>query len=138
MSVDNSQSQEVDLDRTDRLPVLDGALFDDDVEDDAVRMDYAPVVPSLKTEFPRPSGVDLPSLAESVRSVEERIARQSAEYDTLNRSYEKARDGEAAAIARSHELAADLAAVRQSLEAEHARTREFGKALADKNAAADA
>ena len=65
MSIDNSQSQEVDLDRTDRLPVLDGVVFDDDVEDDAVRMDYAPVAPSVKSDFPRPSGVDLPSLAES-------------------------------------------------------------------------
>ena len=81
MAVDNSQSQDVDLDRTDRLPILQGVEFEDDVEDDAVQMDYSPVVPSVKPEFPRASGVDLPSLAESVRSVEERIARQNAEFE---------------------------------------------------------
>ena len=41
-------------------------------------------------DFVRPLGVDLPSLAESVRSVEERIARQNAEYEALTRSYERA------------------------------------------------
>jgi|SRR5450631_362782 len=138
MSVDNSQSQEVDLDRTDRLPVLDGALFDDDVEDDAVRMDYAPVVPSVKSEFPRPSGVDLPSLAESVRSVEERIARQSADHEALSRSYEKARDAEAAAVSRANTLTADLAGLRGMLESEQTRSRELDKTLAEKNAAAEA
>ncbi len=47
MAVDNSQSQEVDLDRTDRLPILDGTQFDDDVADDAVRMDYSASMPSI-------------------------------------------------------------------------------------------
>ncbi|MGA2190811.1 MAG: FHA domain-containing protein [Steroidobacteraceae bacterium] len=138
MSVDNSQSQEVDLDRTDRLPVLAGVVFDDDVEDDAVRMDYAPVVPSVKTEFPRPSGVDLPSLAESVRSVEERIARQNADYDALSRSYDKARDAEAAAVSRATMLTADIASLRSMLESEQARSRDLDKTLAEKNAAAEA
>jgi chromosome segregation ATPase len=138
MALDKSQSQEVDLDRTDRLPILDGAVFDDDVEDDAVRMDYAPVVPSLKVEFSRPSGVDLPSLAESVRSVEERIARQNAEFEALSRSYDKTRDAEAAAVARANELASDLAAMRALLESEQARSRELDHTLSEKDAAANA
>ncbi|MGO9994115.1 MAG: FHA domain-containing protein [Steroidobacteraceae bacterium] len=138
MPIDNSQSQEVDLDRTDRLPVLAGVVFDDDVEDDAVRMDYAPVVPSVKSEFPRPSGVDLPSLAESVRSVEERIARQNADYEALCRSYEKARDAEIAAVARGHALTAELAGLRATLESEQTRSRDLDKTLAEKNAAAEA
>src|ERR1019366_6343195 len=127
MSIDNSQSQEVDLDRTDRLPVLDGVVFDDDVEDDAVRMDYAPLVPSVKSDFPRPSGVDLPSLAESVRSVEERIARQNADYEALSRSYDKARDAEATAVSRANALTGDLAGLRAMLESEQTRSRELDK-----------
>lgn len=138
MSIDNSQSQEVDLDRTDRLPVLDGVVFDDDVEDDAVRMDYAPVAPSVKSDFPRPSGVDLPSLAESVRSVEERIARQNADYEALSRSYDKARDAEATAVSRAIALTGDLAGLRAMLESEQTRSRELDKTLAEKNAAAEA
>jgi chromosome segregation ATPase len=138
MAVDKGQPQDVDLDRTDRLPILDGTLFDEDVEDDAVRLDYSPLVPSVRSEFPRSSAVDLPSLAESVRSVEERIARQHAEYEVLKQSYEKARDAEAVASSRSHALAADLAEVRDVLESERARSREFVKTLAEKNAAAEA
>jgi pSer/pThr/pTyr-binding forkhead associated (FHA) protein/uncharacterized coiled-coil protein SlyX len=95
-------------------------------------MQYAP------PDFSRPSGVDLPSLAESVRSVEERIARQNAEYEALTRSYERARDAEAATVARANALAADLAAARAQLESEQARAREIEKNLADKNAATEA
>ncbi len=137
MGLDNIQSQEVDLDRTDRLPILAGTTFDDDVEDDAVRLEYTSAFPALKNDFPRPSGVDLPSLAESVRSVEERIARQAAEYDALNRSYTQAREAEAAAASRAHTLAADLAGVRATLEAEHQRSLETDKALAERIAAAE-
>ena len=52
---------------------------------------------SLRRPISPGRGVDLPSLAESVRSVEERIARQNADYEALNRSYEKARDAQLAA-----------------------------------------
>ena len=138
MAADNIQSQEVDLDRTDRLPILVGTQFDDDVEDDAVRMEYTASTPSIKNDFPRPSGVDLPSLAESVRSVEERIARQNAEYEALSRSYEKAREAEAAGAARAQALSAELAALRVTLETEQNRARDTDKALAEKIAAAEA
>lgn len=139
MATDNSHTKDMDLERTDRLPILEGTLVDDDVEDDAVRLDFAPVVPSIsRTDFPRAAAVDLPSLAESVRSVEERIARQSAEYEALNRSFEKARDGEAAALARAKNLAEDVIGLRTLLESEQLRAREIDKALAEKNAAAEA
>jgi len=84
MALDNSQSKEMDLDRTDKLPILEGVHWEHDVEDDAVRLDYTTVLPA--------SPVIASQLAESVRSVEERIARQGAEYDALSRLYEKARD----------------------------------------------
>jgi len=77
MAVENGQ--EMDLDKTDKLPILEGVFFDSDVADDAVLMDRAAppgtpaVVGGAQTDFVRPSPIDLPSLAESVRSVEERI-----------------------------------------------------------------
>ncbi len=41
MTKENSQLHEVDLDKTDKLPILEGVTFDPDVADDAVRMDHA-------------------------------------------------------------------------------------------------
>jgi len=137
MAVDKGQSPEVDLDNTDQLPILEGIEFDDDVEDDAVRMDYAAPSPSIKSDFPRPPSVDLPSLAQSVRSVEERIARQAAEYESLARSYDRAVEAEAVTAARAEALTAELADLRAALEAESSRSRDTGNALAEKVAAAE-
>jgi chromosome segregation ATPase len=140
MATEHGYSPGVDLDKTDRLPILDGTLFDDDVEDDAVRMDHTAVLPgpaaapsSVPTDFVRPSGVDLPSLAESVRSVEERIARQNAEYEALTRAYDRARDAESASGARANALAVDLAAARTALESEQNRSRELDRVLTDRS-----
>jgi chromosome segregation ATPase len=145
MAVENGQTQEMDLDKTDRLPILEGVFFDDDVADDAVRMDRAGTAPgaslvanSAQPEFIRPSPIDLPSLAESVRSVEERIARQSAEYDALTRSYERTRDAEAAASARANAAERDLAAVRSTLESEQLRLREMERTLTEKGGSVEA
>jgi chromosome segregation ATPase len=134
---DNSQSQDVDLDRTDKLPIREGTSFDDDVADDAVRLDYSPVAKSVKSESRRPSSAELPSLAESVRSVEERIARRNAEHEALTRSQEKARAAEAEAASRAASLASDLAGTRALLESEQARSQELGQALAAQSAAAE-
>jgi chromosome segregation ATPase len=135
MAVENGQPQEIDLDRTDKLPILEGVLFDEDVEDDAVRMDLA--APS-GNNFVRPSSIDLPSLAESLRTVEERIARQNAEYEALTRSYERARDAETAAVGRTAALERELAAARAALEAESGRSREFERSSMEKGAALEA
>jgi chromosome segregation ATPase len=135
MAVENGQSQEMDLDKTDKLPILQGVIFDEDVADDAVRLDRAPA-PS-GSDFIRPSSIDLPSLAESVRTVEERIARQNAEFEALTRSYERARDAETAALARAGTLERDLAAARAALEAEAVRSRDFEKSSLEKGAALD-
>jgi hypothetical protein len=117
MAKEYVQSPEVDLDKTDRLPILEGTQFDHDVEDDAVAMDHTANMLALPSaaaagmpEFVRPSGVDLPSLAESVRSVEERIARQNADYEALSRAYEKSLEAESSLAARADALAGDLAA----------------------------
>jgi chromosome segregation ATPase len=121
---DNSQSQDVDLDRTDKLPILEGVSFDEDVADDAVRLDYSPVANSVKSEFRRPSSADLPSIAESVRSVEERIARRNADYEALTRSHEKARTAEAEAALRAASLASDLTAARAAADLAQGRMED--------------
>ena len=135
MAVENGQPQEMDLDRTDKLPILEGVLFDEDVADDAVRMDRA--APG-GNNFVRPSSIDLPSLAESLRTVEERIARQNAEYEALTRSFERAREAETAAVGRAGTLERDLAAARAALEAQSGRSRDFEKSTMEKGAALDA
>jgi len=142
MAKEHNHPADVDLDRTDRLPIIEGEIFDTDAEDGAVRMDQTAnmagplvVAANAQSDFSRPTSIDL--LAESVRSVEERIARQNADYEALSRSFEKTRDAEAAAAARANELAVDLAAARTALESEQQRTREMDKALAERNGVVD-
>jgi chromosome segregation ATPase len=144
MTNQQSQYPDEDLDRTDQLPILQGTLAEDDIEDDAVRMDHTAVLPGSAsfaagaTDFVRSSSVDLPSLAESVRSVEERIARQNAEYEALTRAHERAREAETTAVARVHALAVDLASVRSALESEQTRSREMDRTLTERSAAMEA
>jgi predicted nucleic acid-binding Zn-ribbon protein len=143
MAIDTTQSKEIDLDRTDKLPILQGISIDEDVEDDSVRLDYTALggpasSPSTSSEFPRASALDLPSLADSVRSVEERIARQNSDYEALNRQFEKARDAQLAAGTRADTLASELAAAQAVLAVEHHRVREMERVLAESRAATDA
>src|ERR1700722_2830353 len=143
MAGDKSHSQERELDRTDKLPILEGISIDEDVEDDSVRLEYTAAMPgtSVVTAPPpdyRSSALDLPSLAESVRSVEERIARQNADYEALNRLFEKARDAQLAAGTRADTLASELAAAQATLAVEQHRVREMERVLAGGRAATDA
>jgi len=108
-------SESADPDRTDTLPVLDVAL--------------------AKSAFERPARLDLPRLDETVRSVEERIERQSAEYAALAHSFERVQESEAAAVARANALAAEVVALRDALEAERQRDRDTERALFEKNTA---
>jgi chromosome segregation ATPase len=128
------QTPEIDLEKTDRLPILADVLLDPDVEDDAVRMER-PALSVAPGEFPRTSPVDLPSLAETVRSVEARIERQNAEYEALSRAFERARETEAAAIARAEATAKELAGTRALLATAENRSQQTDKALADRGAA---
>jgi chromosome segregation ATPase len=87
---------------------------------------------SMSADFIRPSPIDLPSLAESLRSVEERIAHQQAEYEVMSRAFDRARDSEEAAKTRAGQLETDLGSVRSLLDAEQTRTREQEKTLAER------
>jgi hypothetical protein len=149
MAIDNSQSHGIDLDRTDRLPILEGMDIGEDVADDSVRLDYSESGSSQGTaaaaptpshtpapDFTRP-GVDLPSLAESVRSVEERIARQNADYEALNRLYEKARDAQLAAGTRADALASELSTAQSALAVEQHRAREMQRVMTESTAASE-
>jgi chromosome segregation ATPase len=145
MAKEESLPPEMDLERTDRLPILTDVVFDHDVLDDAVPLDRTAVSPGPPSpaaagipDLVRASGVDLPSLAESVRSVEERISRQHAEFEALTRAYERAKDGESASGQRANALAVDLAATRAALESEKGRARELDRALADRSGALEA
>ena len=166
MAIEQNQTSEFDLEKTDRLPVLTSD-YDAEFADDAVLMDRSEShalarISSLETtaerpalsegfiappalassnmsaDFIRPSPVDLPSLAESLRAVEERIAHQQAEYEILSRSFDRARDAEEAAKLRTGQLDADLAAVRELLDTEQARTREQEKNLTERAALMEA
>src|SRR5271170_7091654 len=142
MAFDNGQPKDIDLDSTDRLPILEGISIDDDVEDDSVRLDFSATMPgtSIVAAPPpdyRPSALDLPSLADSVRSVEERIARQNADYEALNRLYEKARDAQLAAGTRADMLASELGTAHSALAVEQHRVRELQAAFAETNATAE-
>src|SRR5471030_2275480 len=144
MPVEKNQPQEMDLDRTDKLPILSGELFDSEAAhaaDDTARvavLGASLVSNNTPTDFVRPSSIDLPSLAESVRSVEERIARQSADYEALTRTYERTREAEAAATARANGLDREMAALRTALESEQNRAREMEKSLIEKGSLIEA
>ena len=146
-TVDTTQSKDADLERTDRLPVLEGVIVDQEVEDDAVRLEYTailqtPVRPSQiplsdDSGFAR-AAVEVASRTESVRPAKERTARQSAEYGAVSRLYEKAREAEAASAARAEALLAELSAARAALVAEQYRAREMERDLAERDALEDA
>ena len=150
MEGDFKQRPEPDLDKTDRLPILQGIQIAPDVADDAVPMDHAATLPVTSSAADDPaaprrgvsgagvnSAVDLPSLAQSVRSVEERFARQSAENDALTRAYERAREAEAALGKRVQALMGELAAARTALETEHGRSLELERLSTERGSAAE-
>ena len=113
MAADNTlPHEESDLDKTDRLPILEGVLFDPDVADDAVPLER--VAP------------------DSVRPVDERIARKTVEFEALTLSYQRLRDAQSVAAAHTTWLEGELAAARDSTESQRLRVREAEGSLADK------
>jgi formylglycine-generating enzyme required for sulfatase activity len=78
------------------------------------------------------------SAAENVSSIEDRIARQKADYKALNHAYERVRDAGSAASARTIALAAELATIRRTLESEQEKNRAFEKALTESAASGEA
>jgi chromosome segregation ATPase len=144
MKKELSQPQEIDLDRTDRLPILDGSYVEEDVPDDAAPPDNSMTLPSASPsgraagDYHPPQAMDLPSLAETIRSVEERIARQQSEYDTLKRSFDLTRESAQASEVRVAALSAELNAARSAEAAEQQRSRQLETRLAESGASVEA
>ena len=134
MAAEGTESQDIDLDRTDELPILTGVVCDDDVEDDAVPLDYGATYPNPQQDFPRHTAVDLLAPADHVRSMEERIARQTAEIESFGRIIAGARDAEAAAAARAQALGAEGQTLRDTLAARDATVADLLLVQAERDA----
>ncbi len=157
MPLEYTQPPEVDLDRTDRLPVLAGTVSDEDVRDDAVRLDYTPATPSIKAEFAGPgraagtshaagaqasgAGASLPALSAAAPKVaDEPNAAGVSTAESIPTADAQAppradflRVAERWVASRN-----DSATLRGTLASEQARSRELERALAEKQAAEEA
>ncbi|HEY1313818.1 MAG TPA: hypothetical protein VGE92_08070, partial [Steroidobacteraceae bacterium] len=78
------------------------------------------------------------SPADGAPSLEELYASLKSDFESLARSFEDAQDRGTAATSRAVSLGADLAAARAALAAEQNKSREMGKALAEKSTLNDA
>jgi formylglycine-generating enzyme required for sulfatase activity len=66
---------------------------------------------------------------ETAAAIEERVARDRADYQSLTHAYERARDAGSTAAARITELAAELGGLRDALDAERSRASQLEQAL---------
>jgi hypothetical protein len=142
-----SGSQDVDLDRTDRLPILAGTTVADDVPDDAVPLDYAVTSPRIETEFDRSRGgtaARVPAFAselaelraaldaEKTRSRETVAARDATIVQVLHSLAE--RDAQLSALQREHAQIVPALEERSKtgtqLDVEHRAALERADALA--------
>jgi chromosome segregation ATPase len=105
--------------------------------DDPEKTDTLPILSVAKPAFTRGSRLDLPRLDETVRSVEDRLARQAAEHAALARTLERTQDSEAAAVQRANALAAEVGDLRAALDAERSRAREIERGLFEKTTAVE-
>ncbi|HMD73034.1 MAG TPA: hypothetical protein VKG05_04170, partial [Steroidobacteraceae bacterium] len=124
MSKESGQTEDSESEQTDTLPALDA---------DGTPLDRIAAL-AVKPTLIRGAAFDLPRLDETVRSVEERIARQDAELATLTRRLERAQEAEATAAMRAESIASELGELRAVLEAERERSREIERALFEKSA----
>ena len=111
---DSGSFPQPELDKTDELPVLDVAAF----------------------EASHIEPVDSPALTESIRSVEEKIARQQAQHESLQRDLDRARAAESAAEKRADTLLGELGSIRKRLESERERAEQRDKTLEERSRAA--
>ncbi len=113
------------------LPESAQGLFE--LLNDAIRGDVAKAGVSAEARDPHPQAA-----APDKEVLEERTARQHADYEAPTNSYERTRQVESAASTRAAALAAELAAAKAAVAAEQRRTRDLDMALAEKKAVAEA
>lgn len=123
---ESGRFEQPELDQTDKLPVLDVAAYEAGL--DETKRDEA------KSAEPTSA---LPSLTESVRSVEEKIARQNAQQESLRRDLDRARAAASAAETRSDALLSELGTLRALLDTERERAQHRDQALEASNGAAE-
>jgi predicted nucleic acid-binding Zn-ribbon protein len=130
MANDAGQTEIADAEKTDTLPTLVPTLVPT-LDSDGAPLDR--VVPiAAKPALIRGAAFDLPRLDETVRSVEERIARQDTELAGFARRLERAQEAEAAAMSRADVIGTELTGLRNALETERERAREIERALFEK------
>jgi formylglycine-generating enzyme required for sulfatase activity len=99
----------------------------------------SPVLAAGGAQGVAPGGGPVTALmAERLHMLEVRIAGKNADFEALNRSYERNRDAERAAVARVTALTAELSAVRAARESEQAKIREIDGLSAEREAVAEA
>jgi formylglycine-generating enzyme required for sulfatase activity len=115
-------------------------LLNDAAEQAEVEAQNSDVSVSENPEGPAAAteAAESPPNTDHARALQEQVARQTAEYETLARAYERTKDAQTAASERVTALAGALATATRSLEAEQNKTREHAKALAERSASADA
>ena len=64
MAIDQSHSQEFDLEKTDRLPILTGDYLDSESADDGVRMEGSPGMNAVARASSLDATAERPSLIE--------------------------------------------------------------------------
>ena len=132
MPLDPRVGADEDPDKTDTLPALTGAAKREESAQATKTLS-----PSAETGFVRGGRLDLPKLAAKMRSVEERVARQAADYAALTQKLERSQESETAAVARANALADELTAVRAAFETERSRNRESERLLFEKVAGSE-
>jgi chromosome segregation ATPase len=129
---DGGRIPETDLEKTDTLPVLTIVARDADVGDDAEPLDPETIRRLTAKAAVRPAGLQRPPPGEVLRSLEQRIARLDGEYRAVLRHWDRAKEGEAAAVARLKTLTAESSALSATLETHQTRVRELEAMVADK------
>jgi hypothetical protein len=134
---DGGRIPETDLEKTDTLPVLTIVARDPDVGDDAVPLDPETIRRLTAKAAARPPSPQRPPPGEVLRALEQRIARLDGEYRAALRQWERAKEGEAVAVARLKALTAESSVLSAKLETHQSRVRELEGMLADKANAVD-
>ncbi len=96
-----------------------------------------PTLTLIRHQASATAGAHAPASSETIRSLEQQVARQLAEHEMLTRSYERLKETESAAAARVAALSAEFAAMRGMLEAEQGKRRDLERALAESSASSD-
>lgn len=129
MSSEETRSDE-ELDRTDRLPALQGVIIEGDVRDDAVPLPYAPLAGSAQERLARARA----EIVARDSAASARAARLAAELAQARAAVADSEERVRAALANERAARAGEQAARSAERAALERTREVERAVADRTA----